>query len=508
MSKVRRNILYNLVGQLLLLTLSFVSARYIYRGLGQDVLGIVYFVAMLNSALAGVLELGLAATVVKEVAAHHEDEPDYILRFIRVGVLYFGAVFLLVALTQVALAPVLLSDWLMLEGLSHDEGVLMLRILGPAAFLAFPQTFFASIFRGLQRMGVINSIDVIVMVFQQAGVVLLIVQGYTLLPVVLWIAGSYVLRLSSYVVLTARVFGVVALIPRHDGTVIRRNAAFASRMVGTSVLGMVHSQGDKLVVSALLPVAQVGWYGLAYGAVLKGSRVTVAVATAAFPRLTELVKSSGPDSEALRSLYHRLQSLMRFGLLPIFAGVPFVAPPVFAFVLDAQASEALWLPSTLLALGFYMQGTVNIPAFMALSMERPDIGLRQNVYALVVIFPLTVALIATWGLVGVALAWIVYQLFAYAYGVRRVYRECLGLRARVFYVEVLYVLSLAAVSYGPGGWWLVNNPDFSLPAGLLAYTLSTALFALGLWLSGGQELRQDLRSMLGLLPFRRGASAP
>jgi len=43
MSKLTKNIIFNLIGQSILLVLGFVAVRYIYRGLGEDALGIICF---------------------------------------------------------------------------------------------------------------------------------------------------------------------------------------------------------------------------------------------------------------------------------------------------------------------------------------------------------------------------------------------------------------------------------------------------------------------------------
>ena len=43
MSRLSKNIVYNALGQVLLLVLSFVAVKYVFRRLGADALGIIYF---------------------------------------------------------------------------------------------------------------------------------------------------------------------------------------------------------------------------------------------------------------------------------------------------------------------------------------------------------------------------------------------------------------------------------------------------------------------------------
>ena len=503
MSRLRRNIVYNLSGQLTLVLLSFVSARYIYRDLGQDVLGIIYFVMMLNNVVAGVLELGLGATVIKEVAAHVESDEAYARRVVRVGAFYFWCAFALVAGAQVLAAPWLVRAWLQVDTLPLEDATAIVRVLGPAAFLAFPKTFYTSVFRGMQRMGITNLIDVGTTAVQQVGVVALIAMGISLHWVVLWIAGSYVLRVTLYMLFLGRALSWVSLIPSYDAEVVRRNATFVRQVAGMSLLGLVQSQGDKLVMSKLLPVSVVGWYGFAYGTTSKGTQVSSSVATAVFPRLSELAHAK--DEAGLAKAFHGVQTLMRFGLLPVFMGIPFVVPFVFSNVLDVEAMEALWLPTSVLALGFYMQGTMMVPHFLALGMERADIVFRQVLWALFLVFPLTAGLIYAFGIIGAPLGWLAYQVWAYLYGARHIYLQCLKISPRTFYLEVALSMGLGALAFGPPFLLLFTSLSFDLHWAALGYLSGLTLYAAGFWFLAGDAAREEVTSILSRLKARRRA---
>ena len=49
MSRLSKNIFYNVTGQGLILALGFVAVRYVFRRLGGDALGLIYFAATLNA---------------------------------------------------------------------------------------------------------------------------------------------------------------------------------------------------------------------------------------------------------------------------------------------------------------------------------------------------------------------------------------------------------------------------------------------------------------------------
>ena len=93
MSKVSRNIVANLLGQGLVLLMSFAGTRYVFRGLGGDALGLLIFTLTLAAVLRSVLELGVCSTVVREVASHRSDEPAYVRDVVgTASLLYWGGV--------------------------------------------------------------------------------------------------------------------------------------------------------------------------------------------------------------------------------------------------------------------------------------------------------------------------------------------------------------------------------------------------------------------------------
>ena len=90
MSRLTRNIIYNLAGQTLLVGLGFIAVRYVFKQLGADALGILFFAQTISIVLCAIMEMGLGSTTVREVSAHLNVEPGYVHRFLRTGLSYTG----------------------------------------------------------------------------------------------------------------------------------------------------------------------------------------------------------------------------------------------------------------------------------------------------------------------------------------------------------------------------------------------------------------------------------
>jgi len=498
MSRLSKNILYNLFGQGLLVILGFVAVKFIFKQLGQDALGIIYFTSTLNALLTALLALGINETTVREVAAFHEEDPAYIRRLLQTASCFYWGLYILAAVVLYVAAPWLVTQWINLDTLSPLTATRVLRLLGIASLLALPRSLCASILRGIQRMEFTNLIDVGASALQQFGAIVVLFLGGGLIQVTLWMAGCYLLGLVIYLSVGAYFFGGRAFIPSISTSVIARNAGYTFRLAGITVLSIVHSQSDKAIVSKFLPLGVFGYYGMAFNGVSRGMLVTAAVSQAVFPSFSALYKQG--DRDGLMRQYRKVQDLLCYAIVPLFAAIPFAARPLFAFVLNAQAAQMLLWPVAFLCVGFCMNGTLSIPYVFSLAVGKPEISARTNFYALFAVLPVTVWLVYKFGIAGAGFSWIFYHLFAYAYMVPRTCSECLDMPAWKWYLHVFKVFGLAGLTYG-GAWAIMTFlASFSIPSLALGYAFASIAFVAAAYRLMGDELRETLRRLTFLKP--------
>jgi O-antigen/teichoic acid export membrane protein len=502
MSRVSKNILYNAFGQGLSIVLSFVAVKFIFRQLGQDALGIIYFTFTLNALLTAILALGINETTVREVAAFYENDPAYIRKLLQTASSFYWGLYFVAIAALYALAPWLVTKWINLDTLSPATATLVLRVLGIATLLALPRSFCASILRGIQRMEFINLIDVGGSALQQFGAILVLFLGGGLIEVTLWMAACYLIGLVFYLGVCAHFFGARAFIPNVSTAVIHRNAGFTFRLAGITIFSMIHTQSDKAIVSKLLPLGIFGYYGLAYSAVSRGMLVTTSVSQAVFPSFSALHQQG--DRDGLLHQYRKLQDLLCYATVPLFAAIPFAARPVFTFALNAQAAQMLLWPITFLCVGFCMNATLSVPYVFSLAVGKPQIAARSNYYALFAALPVTVLLVYKFGIAGAGFSWIFYHLFTYAYLVPRVCSECLDMPVVKWYIHVFRVFGLAALTYG-GAWAIIALAGpFTVRSLALGYICASLAYVAAAYRLLGDELRATLRRLSFLKPARAG----
>jgi O-antigen/teichoic acid export membrane protein len=504
MTRLTKNIIYNIVGQSLVLVLSLIAVRFIFRRLGDDVFGIIFFNIVLTTVLSSALELGVSSTLVREVSSRLEPEPGYVRSLIRTAsTLYWAAGIALVAIIWIT-APFLVSHWVNLRTIDSQTAANLLRIMSATSLVALPRSLYASVIRGRQMMHLSNAIDVGAALAQQAGILLILLVGGQVYVVAAWISVNAILTIAAYAITAGRLFGWGTMMPSLSVPVIRRNLGFTSHMMVISTLSLLHTQAAQVIVSKLLPIAEFGFYSFVWSTVNRAALVTVASAQAAFPSFSELFAAG--DRSRLLQQYRKLQDLVCYGTLPLFAGICFAALPVYGYVFNSGVAQRLLLPTAFLALGSWMNGTLSVPYTLSVAMGKPQIAARSNTYALVVVLPVTVLLIFMFGLPGAGFSWVFYHLFAYSYMVPRICRECLQSTTWAWYGHVGKVLGLAAITYGVA--WLVVSAlgMFTLPVLVAAYLVATAAFALGANALIGSDLRETLRQTLRRL--RRPQHSP
>lgn len=483
----------NLGGQGLVMTFLLVAGRFAYQALGPEGFGVVLFGLTLSAALSAAFDLGIAATAVREVSARRRSEPQYVVRLSQTATLQGLAGFLMLAALAWAAMPFLVKNWLRLEG-DTAGAVLSLRVLALGGLTALPRGVASALLRGAERMDVTNAIDVVCIALQQAGLVAAARADVGLLGIAAWLAASQVGWYVAYLPAVAKVLGRDALKPRWNADAARRTARFTLNAGVVSLLAMVHTQADRLVVSRLLPIAAFGWYAFGFAAIARASVVTGAVAQAALPSLAAF--DAAGDRSALRARYERLQALVCFGAAPLFAAVPFAVRPVYEFVFDAATAGLLLAPLTLVAIGFYLNGTLMLPYMASLAVGRPDIALRSNLWALIAVLPATVVLVRTFGLTGAGLSWVGYQLFAYGYTARRIRAECLGIPWADFLQPTVRAAGTALSLYGlawAGAWAAGSGPG----ALAIGWSLATVAYSMVAVRFVGSDLGAAVRMLRG-----------
>jgi O-antigen/teichoic acid export membrane protein len=408
--RIRTNVLANLAGNAWQAALGLFFPPLFARWMGIEAYGLVGFYASLNTLLSMLFDLSLSSTLRREVArltlrqdAEARREMADLTRTFEVLFWALGAAF---ALAVGALAPWLSRHALNPEALSEADVVRSIRLMGLALGLQLAQSVYAGVLLGAQRQTLLNAFTVVTTTARNLGAVLLLTTVSASAP--LYFA-------SQAAAIFAGGVALAAVVRRATGAsagasfrlaLARRDLRFTAGLWLVYPLSFVLTQGDRLIVGKLLPLAEAGRYSLAVTAANAVYFFCNPVVNAVLPRFTQL--HEGGDRVGLTQLFRKASQALIVVMVPAVATLVAFRRPVLA----------LWTPGDAIALhiatAFALRasasavyGAAQAPQQLSIAAGASRFAASINAAGVLLFLPLEFVLVWRLGIDGAALGWLV-----------------------------------------------------------------------------------------------------
>lgn len=500
MPSVKSNILANFIGRFWTVIMHFAFVPVYIGFIGVEGYGLIGFFVVLVGVTSA-LDLGMSAVLNRELArrvalgAEHECR-DLVRTFEAV---YWGVGIVLGSAIALSSGPIS-RTWLQTVSMDADAVRRSVLLMGLVLAAQLPLILYQGGLRGLERQVSLNIVTVIFMTVRAAGAALALWQIAPTVDVFFgWQVGAIALH--------AIVLGSLLWhhLPgerrgRFDSSQFVAVRGFAVDLAAISVLALVFTQLDKVILSRLVDLEGFGYYSLA--TVIAGGLAYVVLPTfeAVYPRFSALVADGGRP-EYLVTLYHRASQLVSVVLLPIAMGVAVFASDViwvWTGSLDAAANSGPLL--TLLVIGSALNGLVNVPYALMLAHGWSRLPLFLNLGAVILLLPLLVIVVNRYEAMGAAAIWTAVNVGYLLIGVTALHRRHLtGELNRWVLFDVVGPAAAGAIVIL---FAKIGSPTLEsrlLTGGWLVLTVGTSVLAATLATRTG---RQVLRSL-----GRRGGPA-
>lgn len=490
---VKRNLVANYLGQgwSAVMGLAFVPLYIKY--LGIEAYGLIGLFAVLQAWLS-LLDMGMTPTLGREMArftggAHSAQSIRDLLRSIE---LIAGGIALLIALGIWAASGWLASDWLRAEKLPTEVVAQAFAIMGMVTALRFVEGIYRSSIVGLQRQVLLNAVSAAMATLRGLGAVgILAWVSPTLEAFFLW---QGALSIVTIIILAGTTY---CLIPhgerggRFSLEALRAVWRFAGGMMGITVLSLLLTQVDKILLSKLLILLEYGYYTLA--AVVAGTLYMLVspITQAWFPRLSQL--HAAADTGGLIRTYHQGAQLVSV-LLGSAAIVLIVFSETFLslWTQDPDLAHRAAPLLSLLALGNLLNGLMWIPYQTQLAHGWTGLSIRINIVAVLLIVPAILWVTPHYGPEGAAWVWVVLNAGYVLVGVHFMYRRILTSEKWLWYQQDVIQPVLAASTVAVMIYWMLPHPmGVIAQTGALALAASLTLSAAAL---AAPLLRQYIRA--------------
>lgn len=441
--------------------------------LGIEAYGLVGLFTLLQSWLT-LLDMGMTPTLSREIALfkggrHNAHSIRDLLRSIEWIAL---AIAVLIAAGIALCSDLIATQWLQTEALSLSVVTQALIVMGLVTALRFVEGIYRSTMIGFQRQVLLNAVTSAMSTLRGLGAVAVLawvsptIQAFFIWQGVISAATLAILASSTY-----------ATIPRGERKgrfspdALRAVSRFAGGMTGITLLALMLTQIDKILLSRLLTMSEYGYYNLA-ASVAGAIFMLITPVTQIFsPRLCELHARN--DERTMIETYHQGAQL-----ISVTAGSVAIVMILFSetflrlWTQDIELSVRIAPLLRLLMLGNLLNGLMVMPYQLQLAQGWTSFTERINVIAVIIIVPAILYVTPRYGPVGAAWVWVGLNAGYVLLGVNLMYRRFL-IREKWFWYKNDVLMPLGAGFLGAGLVSELSTNQSDVLSDLVQLTLAT-----------------------------------
>ena len=413
---VRRNIVAGYVGQLYSALIGILLVPLYVDYMGVEAYGLVGFFTMLQGWFM-LLDMGLTPTIGREAARYNGGAIDALaLRRLLRG---FEGIFVVVgfagAAALAAAAGTIAEHWLKVQQLDLAEVKQAIVLMAMIIALRWLCGLYRGAISGFERIVWLNGFNVAVATLRFVVVIPFLVHvGSTPSHFFAYQLGVAVIEAVGLVVKTYRLLPEVDVAGciRWQWAPVRGVMRFALSAAFTSVVWVLVTQSDKLILSGMIPLADYAYFTLAVlmasGIALLSSPITGAL----LPRLTRLYAQG--NIAGLNQLYRNATQLLMVIALPVVLVLAFFPTQVLmAWTGKADVAVNAAPILTLYAVGNGFLALAAFPYFLQVAHGELRLHMIGNVLFLLLFVPLLLLAVTRFGVVGAGYAWIVANLLPF-----------------------------------------------------------------------------------------------
>jgi O-antigen/teichoic acid export membrane protein len=464
MPVLRTNILANYAGQIWMALMGVLFIPLYIKLLGMEAFGLVGLMLSIQ-ALSMLFDLGMGGVLNRELArrVHNTNAAHTLGDLVRTFEwLVWPIALMVVAVVWLASGP-LANHWLHPEHLSRTTTAHAIAIMGLAVALQWPSSFYANGLSGLERQPVLNMINAGFATLRGAGVLAVLYWVSPTISAFMWWYAA--MGACQSLISAATLWRLLPTDPQRRvafrAAELRAAGRFAGGLVAIMALSVMVTQLDRVVISAMLPLAELGYFSLAMSVAAGMGRMIQPMFNALYPRYSRLVSLGQKDS--LIPLYHLSNQCLAVVVAAVAAVLMvFGRDVLYLWTGDAAMAAKLALPLSILVAGTALNGLMNLPYALQLAHGWTRLAVGTNLVALILGIPFCIWAVEHHGIVGAACLWLFINLAFVAVGIPVMHRRLLRGEMVRWYVADMLPPAVAAAAVALLAGWLLPALSRSL----------------------------------------------
>jgi len=411
MSLLKKNIIANFVGSISQALMGLLFIPFYIKFMGIESWGLIGIFATLQ-AVFGLLDMGLSSALNREMARlssmpHKEQEMRNLVRTLEI---IYWVIAIFVGTIVVLLSSYIAHHWVNAGNLTTQTVEHAILTMGFALTLQMPIAFYSGGLMGLQKQVLLNAIILCMSTLRGAGAVLVLwlvsptIQAFFLWQIIINIINAFLLALFLWRELPHSESKAI-----FQKQLIKGIWKFAAGMSGISILVVILTQLDKVILSKILSLEMFGYYMLASLIAMSLNRLLAPVIFSIYPRITQLVSIN--DQDGLKQLYHKSCQFVAVLTLPVaIITALFSYEIILLWTQNPATAERTYLIMSILVCGTAINVLMGLPYILQLAFGWTMLSILKTLIAVVLLVPLIIYLTNLYGAIGAAVTWLVLNI--------------------------------------------------------------------------------------------------
>jgi O-antigen/teichoic acid export membrane protein len=439
------NVIMNWFAMAVGMVVPFFLTPFVVRNLGVTAYGI-WILAVSTVSYLNVLDMGLGSAVIRFVSkAVAQGNPEEARSAIGAALWFRFLLSLGVAVLSVFFALAFPHLFKIPVPLQHAGQITVLMCaLGVAVTLV--SGVFGSVLSAAHRYDVLSSISALQALARAGGVILILKSGHGLVPLAYWefavaLLGGLAKYGAATTILPLSRVGISRPQPELLKAIFSYSFTTFVIIIGIQII----SNTDNVVVGAFISAGMVAFYSIGGSLMAYSGQVATAVSTTFLP-LASSLEAEGRSDDLQRLLLRGMQGTLGVAL-PISVALVIRGKTFIALWMGSQYSEISGTVIQILAISQFFGIADGIPASIIMAIDKHKPLAKWVAFEAVLNLSLTIVLVKTIGIYGVAWGTTIATVFVHLVFWPRYLRQMLGIPITTFLWAGWIKISLCSVPY-------------------------------------------------------------
>lgn len=400
----KKNVIYNLIGQILPIIAGIISIPLIIRWLGTERFGIISIIWMVIGYF-NLFDMGLGRALTQAVAEKiGNKKTDEIPEIFWTSLFIMASIAAAGSLLVILLADIITSKVLNISIPLQTECLHSFYVLALSMPFVIVTSALSGFISAYHRFDIVNMIRVPMSILMIIAPLIVLPFTHSLVAIV------FVMALLRIVFCFIHIYFCFRIEPQLPQSVVLKKSSvlpllrFGGWMTVSNIVGPFMVYFDRFAIGSFLSVTAVAYYTTPYEVITKLFIIPAALNGVTFPLYAAAYNQK---KDQVTNIFSRSIMSLCFILYPI----------ILVVVLFAQGGMSLWIGGDFashsfrvlqwLAIGVFLNCLAQVPYTLIQGTNNPDITGKLHLMELLIYIPVLYLFIQNQGIEGAAIAWLI-----------------------------------------------------------------------------------------------------